>query len=482
MFSTATTVLAAVTLASVCTADLTDPSWDFVPANIVDECVDATSRSTTENARWVTYALPTGTPPTGGWPVFLILVTDNYPVRGKTCGTGSQRVRKNFTAFATPKDAVGSCYGDQSGMALTGVDTACDDAMAASCSTAAKGGIESCITCAKAGPIKAGTCSLITAYEWCSKHSGGGPGQSGCMYDKEAGAMWDHRLKQYLLSNGVAVFNVNPIQEDSWDAFDLAWEGKTTGYGGVDKPFLQLLFQEMTVGKFGAVDMSQIVIRGWSSGAQMVSWLFEVTAQNSTLFQSVPKFAGGVFLSGGSYACYNDAQGSPAVPPVGSCATCTEGGPDHCADDPKCSSCAEGSQPYCQQCCPKNYTEQWYEDHADQYHTHPPVFLAQTSTSDTHADLCACKNYYNSMQARAPSVMSQLVLVAKEDESCFCVGNPNNTAAAGSPFASSCSKPTWGTQCGEMGGPDCCITHTYGFADMILPATKFVIAATTPTN
>lgn len=45
-------------------------------------------------------------------------------------------------------------------------------------------------------------------------------------------------------------------------------------------------------------------------------------------------------------------------------ASCTEGGPSHCdsAADPKCSSCTAGVATYCQQCCPKNYTEQYFAD------------------------------------------------------------------------------------------------------------------------
>ena len=54
------------------------------------------------------------------------------------------------------------------------------------------------------------------------------------------------------------------------------------------------------------------------------------------------------------------------------------------------------------QCCPKNYTEAHYSAHPEDYRTlHPAVFLAQTSRSDNHADLCAAKNYYDTL---VPSV------------------------------------------------------------------------------
>lgn len=29
-------------------------------------------------ARWLSYALPTGTPPAGGWPIYLSLITDLF--------------------------------------------------------------------------------------------------------------------------------------------------------------------------------------------------------------------------------------------------------------------------------------------------------------------------------------------------------------------------------------------------------------------
>ena len=41
----------------------------------------------------------------------------------------------------------------------------------------------------------------------------------------------------------------------------------------------------------------------------------------------------------------------------------------------------------------------------------------------------ACKNYYATLQAN--NVKSELVLVSAEDQNCFCIGTPNNTAAAG---------------------------------------------------
>ena len=44
----------------------------------------------------------------------------------------------------------------------------------------------------------------------------------------------------------------------------------------------------------------------------------------------------------------------------------------------------------------------WYEDHPAAWGQHPPVFLAQTSTVDNHADLCACRNYHDTLVAGRP--------------------------------------------------------------------------------
>ena len=293
------------------------------------------------------------------------------------------------------------------------------------------------------------------------------------MYDQEAGTMWDQRLKQHLVYNGVAVFNLNPYEEDNWDNYASAWQS------GKDKDYLPQFFKQIGTGAFGPIDLSKTVVRGWSGGAQMVSWMIQVMAEQPGIFPGVT-MAAGIMLSGGSYACYNDPQDPQyPLPPVGSCQGCVEGGPSHCQGDVKCDSCNPTVMPYCGQCCPRNYTEQHYSDHPADYKTHPPIFLSQTSTVDNHADLCACKNYYETLQANG--VKSEIVYVDAEDQNCFCIGTPNNTAAAGSPFAQHCDA-SWGTSCTTMGGPNCCITHTMGNANMLLPALDFISQAVRTTT
>lgn len=72
---------------------------------------------------------------------------------------------------------------------------------------------------------------------------------------------------------------------------------------------------------------------------------------------------------------------------------------------------------------------------------------------------------------------SKLVLMPEEDENCFCIGNPKEPTATGSPYASNCDAE-WGTKCGVMGGTDCCIDHTLAFAGMVEPAVEFVLDVT----
>ena len=57
------------------------------------------------------------------------------------------------------------------------------------------------------------------------------------------------------------------------------------------------------------------------------------------------------------------------------------------------------AQPYCQLCCPTNFTEPYYNEHPAEYRSHPPTFLTQT-TVDFCSDSCAAKNYHEVMLMR----------------------------------------------------------------------------------
>lgn len=42
-----------------------------------------------------------------------------------------------------------------------------------------------------------------------------------CDFGAVAGMMWDMRSRQYLLANGIAVLQVNPGGEESWDWYAI---------------------------------------------------------------------------------------------------------------------------------------------------------------------------------------------------------------------------------------------------------------------
>jgi hypothetical protein len=86
-----------------------------------------------------------------------------------------------------------------------------------------------------------------------------------------AGLMWIQRVKQYLITNGVAVLIINPYMADSWD-----WDTAQDWHNGVDQPFLRDLFLAIGDGSFPAggrfrpgrlLDSSRVVVAGYSVGA-----------------------------------------------------------------------------------------------------------------------------------------------------------------------------------------------------------------------
>jgi hypothetical protein len=431
--------------------------------------------------------------PDGGFPVWFSFVVDQYVVENKTCGPGGGYGGGGYSAFATPNDALKKCYNTSEHGAPPLTNSTCAfNKTTGKCFEASQfskpkilPGLDLDKCCSEATSsgdrdftfYPNGTCAL---YKFASRHmvdcdpktisgarGGHPPHGGGCSYEQQAGGLWDQRFKQILLANGVAVVQVNPYKRDNWDLGESLWDS------GEDKAYLTGLFAMLEKGDLGPLDPTKVALRGWSGGAQMVSWLFQVIATTPTTFPGVTIKAG-VMLSGGSYQCYNDPKQATGASntPVGSCTTCTEGGPSHCENDPLCNSCNVSVKTYCQQCCPRNYTEQYYQDHPDKYASHPPTFLLQMSSVDNHADLCACKHYADALTAHG--VSNKLVLVPTTDESCFCVGTPTEPAAAGSPFSPACKHPDWGKQCSTMGGKDCCISHTMGAAVMLDPLMGFL--------
>jgi hypothetical protein len=189
-----------------------------------------------------------------------------------------------YTAFSTPHQAVGSCYDDGR---LTvpptpapSPETSCGLYLARACKSRLKS-LKYCEECA-AIAVQNGTCSKNESNAWCWEHASKAP----CDYQQMAGQMWKQRLNQYLVANGIAVMEVNPYLTDqmdsdpkSWAGFQYNISGAQHTWGGADKPWYQELFSRMVKGAFGPINTKRVMFRGWSAGAQFVSWMFQVRWQ-----------------------------------------------------------------------------------------------------------------------------------------------------------------------------------------------------------
>ena len=234
-----------------------------------------------------------------------------------------------------------------------------------------------------------------------------------------------------------------------WEAWEEEWDG------GYDQPFFRRLAQAFGGGgPLAALNAQRVAFRGFSGSAQMVSWLFELSARGS-----LPGFniGAGVFMAGGSYACY----GSPGR---GSCAHCNSSDGTQDPAGLGCSTTAAErglAQPYCQFCCPTNFTEEHYESHS--YASHPASFLIQTEF-DSGADSCAARHYHEAM--RANGATSELHIVPLDQQRCYSVGNPGDPTVpvADRRFQRFCSNRSLTS-----------INHTMGFSSMVEPLTRFLL-------
>ena len=111
------------------------------------------------------------------------------------------------------------------------------------------------------------------------------------------------------------LIQVNPANDDDWDADPDSWAA------GEDQPFLGAVFAAMRSGEISGtgvvLDTRNMVVRGWSMGAAMVSWLFQASATG--LLDPAVQFAGGIMLSGGSYMCCEQPHPVPSCPAVIAC-------------------------------------------------------------------------------------------------------------------------------------------------------------------
>jgi hypothetical protein len=169
----------------------------------------------------------------------------------------------------------------------------------------------------------------------------------------------------------------------------------------------------------------------------MASWMIELQARGH--LPAGAKVAAAAVLAGGSHMCYQEPPSA-----LSQCKSCSSGsagfrrlgGSDSegnaTSNDNSSSSsttrrqlqwgkprggcsttlAASGNTPSCDFCCPTGVTELYYLENPGDYKTHPPCFLAQTEPtgSDFNADLCASKNYYDTLQTHG--VKSEIVYLA----------------------------------------------------------------------
>jgi hypothetical protein len=438
-------MLLPLALLLVCAAAAPPPpptSWSYAP-HYENYCVDGSSAVHPANRRLVFVALPVGPAPREGWPIYFWFTVDSFSSKNHTFGgppgtPGScepvtrepdQPVPQNYDAFAAPGRLLDACVGIFNG----------------------------------SQPFSRSDCS--------------GGEDCVCDYDQLSGALWAQREKAEMVSRGVAVVLLNPWGGDAWDAGppDPDPADEFPGWGpGPDAPVFDKLFALMKSGELGPLDMSTMMFRGWSGGAQMVSWMVQLSATGALAAlggDSGAKMVGGVYTSGGSYNCYPANSSSPGAFGVcrgcnassecvggdfnsfSGCSTCTK----------NCGALKRNGSVCCSKCCPTGYTEQYYHEHPEDWSQHPPAFLAQGTTRDGNADLCAARNYHDTLTARG--VHSTLVLQPSKYETCGCLGQRGDPAAASSPYLGWCEKNE---------APVFCHMHVMAFASMLDPLYKFV--------
>lgn len=328
-----------------------------------------------------------------------------------------------------------------------------------------------------------------------------------CGFDAMSGMMWSQRLNQHLIANGIALLLVNPYMNDQWDwasANESAncmaqdcWDEQA-----LDKQFFAKLFADIHSGQYGGMgkgvlDMSKLMVWGYSVGSQMVSWFVQLHASGQLRhlhLQAQPtlrslgggvegavqhtaedaaaetELVAGVMFAGGTYSCFLDPP--LALSQCSNCNASMECTTLGCSE----KMIANGTTPCCDYCCPAEFTEQWYSDHPEDYSKHPEMFMVQVTTVDENSDTCAAINYHNTMKAHGGK--STMMLIPPNLETCYCVGSPDDKAAAGSPYSKHCPNFLPGLPPGkpESRLTERCMMHALGFADAVEPLAKFLVS------
>ena len=205
----------------------------------------------------------------------------------------------------------------------------------------------------------------------------------------------------YIMEDGGG-YNWNPQKKEYSDKCPYDNESIYTCWnspnGKLEKQYLEDLFTYLSTNK--SIDLSKMVLLGYSAGSQMVSLAIDQfpSLKYDNNNKNFPTILAGVMIAGGSQYCYaynTDIHDTKSLPvPFKNC-------PD----------------PVCRFCCPENITEKRFLTKAvggsgDSYSKHPPMLLCQT-INDKYADTHAAFNYYETM-------------IKNNGEAAIVIGDGNN--------------------------------------------------------
>jgi hypothetical protein len=212
---------------------------------------------------------------------------------------------------------------------------------------------------------------------------------------------------------GMAVVNLKPDPDDEWfwyedylfsDGYDfhcndenasgMCWNNGSNP----DKGYLDTVMHTLHSHKH--IDYDNMVLLGYSAGAQMVSAAMSIFPkqsihkyQSTVAYENVeyateeaisyPKINGAFMIGGGSQYCYisSDGRGHRAPSIMGQC---------------------HGSGG---NCCPANATEKIYMDGTLPYSEHPPVVMLQTQKDSNAAHDASIKYYETAAANNVPAVL-----------------------------------------------------------------------------
>jgi hypothetical protein len=298
------------------TGQVSVPPWDLEMDCHGAQCVDASAdhRPRMENnSRWTQWAVPEGQPPVGGWPVYIDFLVwpwqegqfTRRPEEGH-CGNGFTKKSsksggrrppppppdhacKNFLKAHCPEDTF-----LRKGMEGEATCKACVQQLRSGAQAAAwqasgcpapspppaqdgggrkRGGTrgpaeEYCDVVPRSEiwgyePFDTPKQSMATCFDqsadgtlkWHTESSYKGEQIKCSSFSQWAGQLWNSRLHQYLVANGIAVVLLSPYTSDTWEWYppELATDQKK-GMAGMDQPLLAKLvamFQDGTYGGLG---------------------------------------------------------------------------------------------------------------------------------------------------------------------------------------------------------------------------------------